>query len=338
MTIRQQLEAQEEKILAPYALKNNVSKGRKTPEKKDEYRLEYTRDRDRILHTKAFRRLKGKTQVFVAHYGDHYRSRLTHSLEVAQIARTLARIFRANEDVVEAVALAHDLGHTPFGHAGQEILAKKLQPFGERFEHNAQSRRILETLEPKNLTREVLSCLCKHPTNAEKEEYNLSPQNFLEGQIVDIADSIAYTCHDLQDGLSSGILDPKDFDFVPKNMLDAMVTDIAEQGIQTLGKFFSPQEIRNHESGILQFSPKFFPVQKKLKDLLFKKMYHHPMVLEQTSRGEKILAEIFDFLSQNPQKIPTNFEVSSPVYIRIRDFIAGMTDSFAEKFWKENCL
>lgn len=330
--IREQLEEQECITLAPYALKSKQSAGRATSEEKDEYRLEFARDRDRVIHTKAFRRLKGKTQVFVAHYGDHYRSRLTHSLEVAQIARTLARIFRANEDLVEAVALAHDLGHTPFGHAGQEALAKKMRKFDESFEHNAQSRRILETLESKNLCKETLQCLCKHPTAQEKKEYHLAPQNFLEGQIVDIADFIAYTCHDLQDGLHSGFLDPQDFSFVPDNILDAMVQDVARHGLLRLVDFTSPEEIRQYETGILTFSPEFTDLSSRLRTLLFEKLYKHPLVQKQTDKGEKVISDIFDSLMVSPQYIPSDFESSAPLHVRVRDFIAGMTDDFAMQF------
>jgi len=351
LNIRQQLEEQEDKILASYSLKNKFSKGRSSG-KKDKYRLDFARDRDRIIHTKAFRRLKGKTQVFVAHHGDHFRSRLSHSLEVAQIARTFARIFRVNEDVVEAVALAHDLGHTPFGHAGQEILAKKIRKFfpetGKTFEHNAQSRRILEVLEPQNLCEETLLCLYKHPTNKEKHALEISgklfPQNFLEGQIVDCADEIAYLCADLEDGLRAGILEKNDFDFVPENSIDFFVRDIAEQGLKKLEKIqqnsekcTSPDDIRNFPEEILKYSSEVLKIKTRLKKDLFTKMYHHPVVLVQTKKGEKIISEIFDFLLQNPEKIPANFTKISPeISQQICDFISGMTDQFAENFWKNN--
>lgn len=336
MLIREQLEQREILSLASYALKNTDSRGRVSSEVQDDYRLDFARDRDRILHTKAFRRLKGKTQVFVAHYGDHYRSRLTHSLEVAQVARTLARIFRANEDVAEAVALAHDIGHTPFGHAGQEVLAKKMKAFGRSFEHNAQSRRILEIIEPKNLCKETLQCLCKHPTNQEKKEYDLSSQNYLEGQIVDISDYIAYTCHDLQDGLRSGLLLPEKFKYVPPNLIDVLVRDIAEQGLQSLENINSPQDILNMETGILRFSKDVNALSKKLRSDLFEQLYRHPLVLEQTDKGEQILSDIFDFLMENFDTIPGHFEESAALEIRVRDFVAGMTDSFAEEFWKQS--
>ncbi len=351
MNIRQQLEEQEMKILAPYSLKNKFSAGRKISEKgseKDEYRLDFARDRDRIIHTKAFRRLKGKTQVFVAHHGDHFRSRLSHSLEVAQIARTLARIFRVNEDVVEAVALAHDLGHTPFGHAGQDILAKKIKEnfpeTGETFEHNAQSRRILETLEPQDLCEETLLCLYKHPSKQEKTELKKTgkffPQNFIEGQIVDCSDEIAYLCADLEDGLRAGILQQGDFNFVPENAIDFFVRDIADQGLKKLKItqnnkeiFTHPGDIRNFSEEILEYSPEVLTIKTRLKKDLFKKMYHHPIVLEQTNKGEKIISEIFDFLMKNPEKIPANFTGKS--FEQIKDFISGMTDKFAENFWEE---
>lgn len=330
-------ETLEAKLLAPYALKNIDSKGRNTIEAQDEYRLDFARDRDRIIHTKAFRRLKGKTQVFVTGFGDHYRSRLTHSLEVSQIARTLARIFQANEDMAEAVALAHDLGHTPFGHAGQELLAKKLKNYGEHFEHNAQSRRILESIEPKNLCIETLQCLCKHPTEKEKENYHLSPQNFLEGQIVDIADAIAYTAADLQDGIASGLLLPNEWNEIPENFINEMVRDIAEYCFPQLQTFSSPEEIRTHHSPLISFSPHFLPIFQKTKEKLMQKLYRHPQVQSQTKRGTKILSDLFDYFIAYPEDLPETFENKEPTIIRIKDFLAGMTDGFAEENWEKFC-
>lgn len=333
MNLRTLQEEQEMITLAPYALKNSASKGRCLLEDKDEYRLDFARDRDRVLHTKAFRRLKGKTQVFVAHYGDHYRSRLTHSLEVAQVARTIARVLRLNEDIVEAVALAHDLGHTPFGHAGQDILDKKMKQVGSSFEHNAQSRRILEILEPKNLCIETLQCLCKHPTDSEKKEYNLLEQNYAEGQVVDVADFIAYTCHDVQDSMDSGILSSLDFSYIPSNLLDTLICDITTQGAQVLESYTNAEEIRLRTEGVFYFSDKINPLVKQLKKDFQEKLYCHPLVQAQSARGEKIISEIFDFLYTEPSYIPELFEPTEAKEIRIRDFIAGMTDTFAEQFW-----
>ncbi len=334
---REQQEQQENDILAPYALKNVLSQGRLEKEPKDEYRLDFARDRDRIIHTKAFRRLKGKTQVFVSGFGDHYRSRLTHSLEVAQIARTIARIFRANEDMVEAVALAHDLGHTPFGHAGQELLAKKLKPFGKHFEHNAQSRRILEVLEPKNLCIETLQCLCKHPTHQEKNEYQLAHQNYLEGQIVDLADAMAYSSADLQDGLASGLLTKEDWGFVPENLIQKMVEDLANTALPRLANVSSPDEIRFFPTPIIQFSEGFRAVFFQLKQQLMEKLYRHPMVLEQTNQGTQILSDLFDRFIASPELIPPTFEPAEPTLLRVTDFVAGMTDDFARENWEKIC-
>lgn len=337
-SIYKTLEIQENDILANYALKNSESLGREKKEIKDLYRLEFARDRDRIIHTKAFRRLKGKTQVFVSDYGDHYRSRLTHSLEVAQIARTLARVLKANEDVVEAVSLAHDLGHTPFGHAGQDMLNKKMKSFGESFEHNVQSRRIVEVLEPQNLSKEILQCLCKHPNKKDKILYDLYPQNFLEGQIVDIADFIAYTAHDLQDGIASELLDKKDkfLESLPKNILDKMVCDVIEESCRNLKKISSVQEVREQKNKIICFSQNLKPLTEQIQKYLFTHLYYNPVVLEQTKKGEKIISDIFDFLLENEKYIPLHFDISEPVHMRIKDFIAGMTDNFAENFL-ESC-
>lgn len=327
------LENQEDIILAPYALKNKYSKGRAKDETPDIYRLDFARDRDRIIHTKAFRRLKGKTQVFVSYFHDHYRSRLTHTLEVAQIARTLARIFKANEDICEAVALAHDLGHTPFGHAGQDILNAKLKPFGEQFEHNEQSRRILEELEPQNLCAETLQCLCKHPSKEDTKQYLLEKQNYLEGQIVDIADAIAYCAADLQDGLSAGILKKQQWNWLPENPIDAMVQDIALFCVPIAHQFPTPDSIRQAKEPIIRFSQKFLPTFQKMKIQLLTQMYRNPIVIAQTEKGTQILSDIFDALMENASLMPEDFRSHDPYMVRIKDFIASMTDAFAEDFW-----
>ena len=209
---RQQLAEREELILAPYAVKSKHSRGREYSEKEEFWRTPFQKDRDRILHSRAFRRLKMKTQVFVAHYGDHYRTRMTHSLEVAQVSRDVARALGLNEDLVEAIALAHDLGHTPFGHAGEHALDELMKPFGLRFEHNQQSKRIVEVIEKiypgfhgLNLTFETRQGLMKHQSpwdQAESEFHGAS----LEAQIVNLADEIAYNNHDVDDGLRSGLI------------------------------------------------------------------------------------------------------------------------------------
>ncbi len=214
----------EEKNLAPYAAKSQSSRGREHPESPHLYRTEYQRDRERIIHCRAFRRLEYKTQVFINHEGDHYRTRLTHTMEVAQISRAVSRALRLNEDLAESIALAHDLGHTPFGHVGERELNKLLKDYGG-FEHNRQSLRVVEILEKRyadfdglNLTWETREGIIKHSTPYDKPESNLfNPQEqpSLEAQIIDIADEIAYNNHDLDDGLSSGLLSFKEVGKLP---------------------------------------------------------------------------------------------------------------------------
>ncbi|MFQ5681372.1 MAG: dGTP triphosphohydrolase, partial [Candidatus Omnitrophota bacterium] len=216
MFARKDIEEFEDKYLAPYAAKSKFSRGRKHPEQEHFYRSCYQRDRDRIIHCAAFRRLEYKTQVFVNHEGDYYRTRLTHTLEVAQIARTIALALRLNEDLVEAISLAHDLGHTPFGHAGEDALAELMRDYGG-FDHNLQGLRVVDILEERypdfkglNLSWEVREGIAKHSTlfdkkhNLEEMDPNLRPT--LETQVVDIADEIAYDNHDLDDGITSGIV------------------------------------------------------------------------------------------------------------------------------------
>ncbi|MDA1060671.1 MAG: dNTP triphosphohydrolase, partial [bacterium] len=211
------LQKREDRILAPYAIKSRESDGRKFPETFDDGRLAFQRDKDRIIHCKAFRRLDEKTQVFMAGSGDHYRTRLTHTLEVAQISRDIARRLGLNEDLCEAIALAHDLGHPPFGHAGEHALNDAVQEFGLHFEHNEQSRRVVETLEKAypdfdglNLTFEVLDGLIKHQSAWDQAGKKFEVSAHLEAQVVNIADEIAYTNHDMDDGLRSGLINLSD--------------------------------------------------------------------------------------------------------------------------------
>ncbi|QQR83354.1 dNTP triphosphohydrolase [Candidatus Peregrinibacteria bacterium] len=216
---RAEIEKREAQYLAPHAVKSSESRGREYAEQEDEFRTCFQRDRDRIIHSKAFRRLRGKTQVFIAGYGDHYRSRLAHSMEVAQLSRDIARALGLNEDLAETIALAHDLGHTPFGHAGQDALHELMLPYGERFEHNEQSRRIVEFLEEKkvdyrglNVTFEVKDGLLKHRTTYDQPLITDTLMPSLEAQVVNLADEIAYQNHDIDDVFRSGILTLGDFE------------------------------------------------------------------------------------------------------------------------------
>jgi dGTPase len=221
MLARGEFEALEDRLLAPYAMRNRRTRGRVHREAEHPFRMPFQRDRDRIIHCSAFRRLEYKTQVFVNHEGDYYRTRLTHTMEAAQITRTIARALRLNEDLAEAVALAHDLGHTPFGHAGERILNRLMQPHGG-FEHNAQSMRIIDVLEERypdfpglNLSWEVREGIVKHSTRYDRPqvaEFDADKAPTLEAQIVDYADEIAYNAHDIDDGLTSGMLRLEDLE------------------------------------------------------------------------------------------------------------------------------
>src|SRR5438105_10319867 len=216
MLTREEFEALEDRLLAPYAMRNRRTRGRVHAETEHPFRMPVQRDRDRIIHCSAFRRLEYKTQVFVNHEGDYYRTRLTHTMEAAQITRTIARALRLNEDLAEAIALAHDLGHTPFGHAGERILNRLMQSHGG-FEHNGQSMRIVDVLEERypnfpglNLSWEVREGIVKHSTRYDRPqvaEFDANKAPTLEAQIVDYADEIAYNAHDIDDGLKSGMLD-----------------------------------------------------------------------------------------------------------------------------------
>src|SRR5262245_24147830 len=224
MPSRADLEAREAATLAPYAMRSRDSRGRRHPEPEHPFRMVFQRDRDRIIHSTAFRRLEYKTQVFVNHEGDYYRTRLTHTMEAAQVTRTLARVLGLNEDLAEAVALAHDLGHTPFGHAGERTLDRLMTPYGG-FDHNGQSLRIVDVLEERypsfrglNLSWEVREGIVKHSTRYDRHqvrEFDPDSAPTLEAQIVDFADEIAYNAHDIDDGLKSGMLEPDDLATVP---------------------------------------------------------------------------------------------------------------------------
>lgn len=355
---REEMEAFEKKYLAPYAIFNSESKGREYAEEKDAYRLDFQRDRDRVLHSKAFRRLKGKTQVFVSHYGDHFRSRLTHSLEVAQISRALARGLRANEDLTECIAIAHDLGHTPFGHAGEEAMNELMHRFGHEFEHNAQSRRIVEKLEKKspnypglNLTHEACEGLWKHRTPYDRHHHKLSEQPFLEAQIVDLADEIAFQNHDIDDGLRSGLIDLGELNKIElwqeatKNIPATLAEDYyISAGVSALIKimihdvFFetsnkiekldpkSANDIRNHTGRVASFSEKIIEQNHHLRHFLMNRFYKNSLVASQCERGAHIIKRLFFFYLDNLDQLPEGFEKNE---IGIKDFIAGMTDNFA---------
>lgn len=355
-------------ILAPYAV--SKTRGREFQEAEDPTRNPFQRDRDRIIHSKAFRRLSGKTQVFVATYGDHFRDRLSHTLEVAQIARDLARSLRLNEDLCEAIALAHDLGHTPFGHAGEHTLNEIMQGFGLHFEHNDQSKRIVEKLEKQfpefdglNLTFEVRQGLAKHQTLYDQRSEEITGKT-LEAQVCDIADEIAYHNHDLDDGLSSKLFIFKDLSKLSlwnealravyrkygekldsmvlrhrtvSQLISLMIRDVLEATVQNIRRrhIRSLTDVLKQRKNLVCFYPPFERRVSQVRKFLWVHMYQSPRVLKHSQRGQKILEKLFWKLYKNPKLIPQRFceriGVGDPIEVVARDYVAGCTDIYAEE-------
>ncbi|MGQ9753298.1 MAG: deoxyguanosinetriphosphate triphosphohydrolase [Thermaceae bacterium] len=347
--------------LAPYAVKE--SGGRLHPEEESPYRTPFQKDRDRVLHTTAFRRLEYKTQVFPNYEGDYYRTRLTHTLEVAQVARTIARALGLNEDLTETVALAHDLGHPPFGHSGEAVLNRLMEDHGG-FEHNAQALRIVTHLEVRypgfrglNLTQKTLEGIAKH-----EPAYRLPSilafgegQGSLEAQVVDLADEIAYTAHDLDDGLRSGLLHPESLEEVElvkdlglglarlgeferrvliRELLGLLITDAIEATHQALeaSGVQSPEEVQRHPTRLARLSEGLRKGQKELRTFLYTRLYQHPHLLRQSRKVERVLEELFTTYTAFPEILPHAVQRQVEVeglYRAVCDYIAGMTDRFA---------
>ncbi|MCU0670596.1 MAG: deoxyguanosinetriphosphate triphosphohydrolase [Myxococcota bacterium] len=360
--------AEERERLAPWAVASAASRGRVVPEPEHPLRTGFQRDRDRVLHSRAFRRLEYKTQVFVHHEGDHYRNRLTHTLEGAQIARTIARALRLNEDLAEAVALAHDLGHTPFGHAGERVLARLLRADGG-FDHNRQTLRVVDLLEDRyptfrglNLSYETREGILKHGV-AFAHPVTLpdrSGQTPLEAQAADHADEIAYTNHDLDDGLRSGLLDPTALEEVPLwrrvheetrarigdapesvqraqtivTLINRLVTDLVEATAARLDAA-SPRDVdgvRRAGDRLMRHSPAIERGLHELKEYLYRNLYHHPAVLATTDEAERVLEELWHVLCNAPDKLPVQVRArfdEDGATRAITDYVAGMTDRFA---------
>lgn len=320
MIIRLQTERLEREILSTYATLSANSKGRKFNEKKCDIRTDFQRDRDRIIHSKAFRRLKHKTQVFVSPEGDHFRTRLTHTLEVGQIGRTLAMALRLNEDLVEAISLGHDLGHTPFGHTGERVL-DQLHPNG--FKHNAQSLRVVDFLEHNqhrvglNLTYEVREGIMKH------SGYNISTT--LEGQIVKISDRIAYINHDIDDAIRAGIIQEED---LPKDCVDILGNTHGER-INTM-----ILDIINNsfDKSTISMSDEVGQKTEKLRTFMFDNVYLNNKAKTEDDKAEYIMRELYNYYLKNTDKLPLEYQcfdsVESTIEDRICDYIAGMTDRY----------
>jgi len=367
---RQSYRKLEDNFLAPYASKSYNSRGRVHKEKEHPYRSAYQRDRDRIIHSAAFRRLEYKTQVFVNHEGDYYRTRLTHTLEVAQIARTIAGALGLNPDLTEAQSLAHDLGHTPFGHAGEEALDELMQSSGG-FNHNLQGLRVVDLLEERypdfpglNLTWEVREGIVKHSSafdTAVKLE-GLAPDESptLETQIVDIADEIAYDNHDLDDGLTSGLLSDGDLKgmeiwgmiskeisnkyakispemkkyLVIRSLINLQVTDLIEETDKRIAKYRikSALDAKKIETEIACFSKKVQELRKPLRELLMEKLYKHYRVVRMSNKAKRFIKDLFNFYVEKPQALPDKIQrkiKGEDLRLAVSDYIAGMTDRSA---------
>ncbi len=368
MIKRIDLEKLESTTLAPYAMKSGESQGRQHPEEEHPYRTRFQRDRDRIIHTSAFRRLEYKTQVFVYHEGDYYRTRLTHSLEVAQIARSICKSLQLNEDLAESVALSHDLGHPPFGHTGQDVLNRLMKDHGG-FEHNKQSLRIVKLLEKRypefdglNLTWEVLEGICKHTKDEENPITSAEGVRYpsLEAQIADLSDAIAYNAHDLDDGITSDLLDLDQLrkvalwkenedrfdekysglDFklkkyqVVRGIINELVTDLCEATLKNIKSHDvkTVGEVRRAPTRIAAFGKEFAEKNKELKKFLHKNMYSHRKVLRMEFKAGLTLDGIFAAYTKMPGLLPESVlknESHGTLERRICDYVSGMTDRYA---------
>ncbi len=372
---RERIASYEKKILAPYACFSSKSRGRVYPQDEHPLRTAFQRDRDRVIHSAAFRRLEYKTQVFVNHEGDHYRTRLTHTIEVAQISGTIARALGLNEDLAGTIALVHDLGHTPFGHAGEDVLDKLMTDFGG-FNHNRQSLRVVDILERRyphhpglNLTYEVREGIVKHETSAEP----VNPDDFppgeapsLEAALVDIADSIAYNSHDVDDGLTSGILDWDSLGEVPlwveamelsrKNLpdldreqrrysiirilVDRQVTDLIGQISANIDRYNiqSVDDVRAAPVKLVKLSSEMKNKVLGLHDFLDARLYQHQHLIEMASQARIIIETLFNRYRIDPSLLHDKYIErldTEPKEIVIADFIAGMTDRYAYRMYEQ---
>ena len=370
--LREDIERRECETLIPCAFFSADSRGREHDEPTSPTRACYQRDRDRIIHCKAFRRLEYKTQVFLNHEGDHYRTRLTHTIEVTQIARTLARALGLNEDLTEAVALAHDVGHTPFGHSGEEVLAELMADHGG-FEHNRQGLRVVDLLERRipdfpglNLTYEVRESIIKHHTrwdNPRPEGFRSGPA-LLEGQLVEVADAIAYDNHDLLDGLEANILTLAALSGVPlwreaqeavtaekghlaehdlcaqvvRHLIDTFVTDVvsfSNRRIQELG-ITSWQDALAQEGSVIGFGPQLQEKKADLEDALFRTLYRDYRVVRATNAAKRFVRAIFQgYVEDKRQLPPDQFQWAQEVGLHrsVCDYVAGMTDRYAQEVY-----
>lgn len=365
---RDQLETLESQQLAPYGMRSKNSRGRLFPEDEPEHRTRYQRDRERIMHTTAFRRLEYKTQVFINYEGDYYRTRLTHTLEVAQIGRAIARALGANEDLTEGICLAHDLGHPPFGHSGETILSRLMRDHNG-FDHNKQSFRILTQLENRyaefpglNLTWELLEGIVKHETEydiSDARDFNPDLRGDLEAQIANVSDELTYTAHDLDDGLRSGMISidmlegmalweivVKSIGFeggafediirhrIVRRLIGIAVNDIITNTDQRLREsgVRSVDELQRLPYNVVSFSDDMRRRNRELKDFLYSNLYRHHRVMRMAVKAERIISDLFNAYCSEPMIMPKHIQDVIPergLQRTVCDYIAGMTDRFA---------
>ena len=324
MTIREELEFQEHRRLNPLAAFADKSQGRPRPEEPREWdvRTCYQRDTDRIVHSKAFRRLMHKTQVFLRPEGDHYRTRMTHTLEVARIARSITRALGLNEDLAEAAAMGHDLGHTPFGHAGEIALSDML---GKPFCHNEQSLRVVDYLEKDgmglNLTHEVRNAILCHTGDPWPST--------LEGMVVRRSDQIAYVNHDIDDAIRAGVLYEED---VPKSV----VAVLGHSSRERINALVCDALLTSREAGTVALSPKVDQALRDLRSFMFERVYHNPVVKGEESKAKDMLRRMYEYYVNHPEKLPEDFQPQMSfdgLERTVCDYIAGMTDNYAvDKF------
>jgi len=365
---RDRLSNFEDASLAPYGVHSRQSRGRLFPEDEPDYRTCFQRDRDRVIHTTAFRRLEYKTQVFINYEGDYYRTRLTHTLEVSQIGRTIARALGANEDLIEVICLAHDLGHPAFGHSGETILARLMRDYGG-FDHNKQSLRIVTKLEKRypefpglNLSWEVLEGIVKHETEydlSDAQDFNADLRGHMEAQIANVADELAYTAHDLDDGLRSGMITPAMLSGIElweilcdsvgykggpleelirhrmiRRLIGNSVTDVVNTTYQRLrdSGVRSVDELQRLSYNVVGFSEDTIRRNRQLKDFLYNNLYRHYRVVRMAVKAERIISELFSAYKAEPSILPQHMQSIIPergLERTICDYIAGMTDRYA---------
>jgi len=360
-------------LLAPYAVKHSQPKARSTTEPKDTTRFPFQKDRDRIYYSGAFKRTRDKTQVIKTNIRDHNMMRMLHELQVSVVGRSIGRRLRANEDLIEAIALGHDLGHTPWGHAGEETLDAKMKEVDPtfEFEHNKQSLRVVDVIENLNLTEETREGLMKHQSSYDNPNIKFKKSPHIEAQVVDIADEVAYTGHDLNDGLRSKIIKLKDVMSLDlwkiahekvaetENIADMdeakyiqrcvseiigfLIGDVCTQTDKNLSskKINSPEKVRAFDGKLVTFSPKVSRLVKETGKFLREKFYFTPQVQKVNMEGQKIISDLFDFYYADTNKLPLKYKImikngEHPAVV-VKDYIAGMTERFATQEWRKHC-